>query len=80
MRAVPSAFGSTSAEPQPGHHTAVSSMSPRSSHTSWFASFGPVKKPKYVVVVVVSQGGTGGTTAAPAAREIWEGIAALRAR
>lgn len=45
--------------------------------TSWFASFGPVKKPKYVVVVVVSQGGTGGTTAAPAAREIWEGIAAL---
>lgn len=36
-----------------------------------------MKKPKYVVVVVVSQGGTGGTTAAPAAREIWEGIAAL---
>ncbi|WP_249346300.1 penicillin-binding protein 2 [Microbispora sp. H11081] len=45
--------------------------------TSWFASFGPLKKPKYVVVVVVSQGGTGGSTAAPAAREIWEGIAAL---
>ncbi|WP_223868236.1 penicillin-binding protein 2 [Microbispora bryophytorum] len=45
--------------------------------TSWFASFGPVNKPKYVVVVVVSQGGTGATTAAPAARDIWEGIAAL---
>ncbi|GAA4206607.1 penicillin-binding protein 2 [Microbispora amethystogenes] len=45
--------------------------------TSWFASFAPAKDPKYVVVVVVSQGGTGGTTAAPAAREIWEGIDAL---
>ncbi|MEW9527349.1 penicillin-binding protein 2 [Microbispora sp. NPDC049125] len=42
--------------------------------TSWFASFAPAKHPKYVVVVVVSQGGTGASTAAPAAREIWEGI------
>lgn len=45
--------------------------------TSWFASFAPADDPEYVVVVVVSQGGTGGTTAAPAAREIWEGIDAL---
>ncbi|MBP2705129.1 penicillin-binding protein 2 [Microbispora sp. RL4-1S] len=42
--------------------------------TSWFASFAPAAHPKYVVVVVVSQGGTGATAAAPAAREIWEGV------
>jgi penicillin-binding protein 2 len=42
--------------------------------TSWFASFAPAKHPKYVVVVVISQGGTGASSAAPAAREIWEGI------
>ncbi|WP_055477878.1 penicillin-binding protein 2 [Sphaerimonospora mesophila] len=48
--------------------------------TSWFASFAPAERPKYVVVVVVSQGGTGGSTAAPAAREIWEGIYRLPAR
>ncbi|MFC0862889.1 penicillin-binding protein 2 [Sphaerimonospora cavernae] len=48
--------------------------------TSWFASFAPAKDPKYVVVVVVSQGGTGGSTAAPAARDIWEGIYRLPAK
>ncbi|WP_204057079.1 penicillin-binding protein 2 [Microbispora corallina] len=42
--------------------------------TSWFASFAPAGHPKYVVVVVVSQGGMGASTAAPAARKIWEGI------
>ncbi|MEZ0073862.1 penicillin-binding protein 2 [Planotetraspora sp. GP83] len=46
--------------------------------TSWFASFAPARKPRYVVVVVVSQGGTGASTAAPAARDIWEGIYDLR--
>ncbi|WP_084955299.1 penicillin-binding protein 2 [Thermoactinospora rubra] len=35
--------------------------------TSWFASFDK----RYVVVVMVAQGGNGGETAAPAAREIW---------
>jgi penicillin-binding protein 2 len=34
--------------------------------TSWFASFAPVADPELVVVGVVSQGGTGGTVAAPA--------------
>ncbi|MGW0478265.1 penicillin-binding protein 2 [Nonomuraea sp. NPDC003214] len=38
--------------------------------TSWFASFDR----RYAVVVMVSQGGNGGETAAPAAREIWSGI------
>jgi penicillin-binding protein 2 len=42
--------------------------------TSWFASFAPADNPRFVVVVMVSQGGMGGATAAPAAREIWEAI------
>jgi penicillin-binding protein 2 len=40
--------------------------------TAWFASYGPLPKPRYAVVVVVGQGGEGGKVAAPAARQIWE--------
>jgi penicillin-binding protein 2 len=39
---------------------------------SWFASYAPAKNPHYVVVAMVTQTGTGATTAAPAVREIWE--------
>ncbi|MFG1708956.1 penicillin-binding protein 2 [Nonomuraea sp. M3C6] len=46
--------------------------------TSWFASFAP--DPAYTVVVVLSEGGRGAEGAAPAARDIWEGILALRER
>ncbi|MFI0374168.1 penicillin-binding protein 2 [Actinomadura sp. 1N219] len=42
--------------------------------TSWFASIGPMKKPRFAVVAMVSQGGTGASTAAPAVREIWEAM------
>jgi len=42
--------------------------------TSWFASFGPVDNPKYVVVVTVPKTGQGALFAAPAVREVWEGI------
>lgn len=42
--------------------------------TSWFASFAPTRNPRFVVVVMVSQGGFGAETAAPTAREIYEGI------
>jgi penicillin-binding protein 2 len=45
--------------------------------TSWFASFGPVADPRYAVVVMVEQAGTGGTVAAPAVRQIWDGIYGL---
>ncbi|WP_378786796.1 penicillin-binding protein 2 [Nonomuraea fastidiosa] len=48
--------------------------------TSWFASFAPAKKPKYVVVAVVSKGGAGGEAAAPAVREIWSGMYGLEGR
>ncbi|TMR93423.1 penicillin-binding protein 2 [Nonomuraea basaltis] len=46
--------------------------------TSWFASFAP--DPAYTVVVVLSEGGRGGEGAAPAARDIWEGILGLTER
>ncbi len=48
--------------------------------TSWFASFAPAQAPKYAVVVMVEQAGTGGTIAAPAVREIYEGLFGLAGR
>ncbi len=45
--------------------------------TSWFASFAPYDDPELVVVGVVSQGGTGASTAAPMVREVYEGIYGL---
>jgi penicillin-binding protein 2 len=41
---------------------------------SWFACMAPAPNPKYVVVVMVEQGGHGGTTAAPVARRILQGL------
>jgi penicillin-binding protein 2 len=47
--------------------------------TAWFDSFGgPASDPhRYTVVVMVSQGGQGGVTAAPAARQIYDGLFGL---
>ena len=45
--------------------------------TAWFVSYAPVEDPRYVVAVVVSQGGTGGATAAPIARDIHEELAGI---
>ncbi|MCU1593818.1 MAG: penicillin-binding protein 2 [Frankiales bacterium] len=45
--------------------------------TSWFASFAPLDKPKYVTVVMVPEASTGGTTAGPISRKIWDGIYGL---
>jgi penicillin-binding protein 2 len=42
--------------------------------TSWFASFAPADNPRLVAVAMVSQGGFGAESAAPAVRRIWEGI------
>ncbi|MFA1544338.1 penicillin-binding protein 2 [Actinomadura monticuli] len=42
--------------------------------SSWFASFGPMKDPRFAVVAMVSQGGFGASTSAPAVREIWEAM------
>jgi penicillin-binding protein 2 len=45
--------------------------------TSVFASFAPCSHPKYVVVVMLPNSGYGADAAAPAARQIWEGIYGL---
>lgn len=41
---------------------------------SWFASYAPANDPKYVIVMMVSQGGTGSGTSAPSVRKIYEAI------
>lgn len=42
--------------------------------TSWFASYAPSKKPVYTVVMMVSQGGFGGSTSGVGVRKIYEQI------
>jgi penicillin-binding protein 2 len=46
--------------------------------TSWFASMVPANDPKYVVVVMVEQGGYGAESAAPIARRIIERLFGLQ--
>jgi penicillin-binding protein 2 len=45
--------------------------------SSVFASFAPCSHPKYVVVVMVPDSGFGADVAAPAVRQIWDGIYGL---
>jgi penicillin-binding protein 2 len=45
--------------------------------TSVFASFAPCNHPKYVVVVMLPNSGYGADAAAPAVRQIWDGIFGL---
>jgi penicillin-binding protein 2 len=42
--------------------------------TSWFASYAPSKAPRYAVVMMISQGGTGSGTSGPSVRKIFEAI------
>ena len=46
---------------------------------AWFAGFAPADAPRYVVVVFLEQG-TGGSSAAPVAHEIFEGLPKLAFR
>ncbi|MSY10513.1 MAG: penicillin-binding protein 2, partial [Actinobacteria bacterium] len=41
-------------------------------NTSWFASFAPSDKPRYAVVMMVSQGGFGASTSAVGVRKIYQ--------
>jgi len=45
--------------------------------TSVFASFAPCQNPQYVVIVMVPDSGYGADVAAPAVRQIWDGIYGL---
>jgi penicillin-binding protein 2 len=44
---------------------------------AWFASYAPAADPRYVVVVMVEEGGHGGESAAPVARAIYEKLFGL---
>ncbi len=44
---------------------------------AWFISYGPSNNPKYVIAVYLEKAGHGGESAAPVARQIWEGIAGV---
>lgn len=46
--------------------------------TSWFASFAPADDPRFAVVIMVSQGGTGAGTAARSIRGIYEALFGVR--
>jgi len=43
-------------------------------HTVWIASYGPYEAPRYVVLVMVDGGSSGGGTCGPIAREIYKTI------
>jgi penicillin-binding protein 2 len=44
----------------------------KKSDTSWFASYGPSEKPRFAVVMMVSQGGFGASTSGIGVRKIYE--------
>ena len=48
--------------------------------TSWFASFAPANKPRYAVVMMVSQGGTGSGTSGPAVAELYKKLFGITGR
>jgi penicillin-binding protein 2 len=41
---------------------------------AWFVSYAPADNPQYVVAVFLDRAGHGGESAAPVARQIYEGI------
>ncbi len=41
---------------------------------AWFVSYAPAENPEYVIAVYLNQAGHGGESAAPVARQIYEGI------
>lgn len=42
---------------------------------AWFTSYGPYETPKYVVTILLEEGGAGDTDAVPIAKEIWQWLA-----
>lgn len=42
--------------------------------TSWLATFAPTQKPRYAVIMMISQGGTGALTGGPSVRKIYEAL------
>jgi penicillin-binding protein 2 len=44
------------------------------STTAWYASFAPADNPRYAVIIMVTQGGTGSVTVGPSVRTIYEAL------
>ena len=49
-------------------------MTGNKASTSWFASYAPADNPRYAVVVMVTEGGTGSKTSGPSVRKIYEAL------
>jgi penicillin-binding protein 2 len=47
---------------------------------TWFDSYGPFDEPRYAVVVMIVDGGSGGKTCAPVAREIYKAIVTMESK
>lgn len=54
--------------------TAELQQKPPKQPFAWFAAYAPANDPKFVVAVMLEEGGHGGETAAPIARRILEGL------
>ncbi len=54
--------------------TAQNEQERRMGHTTWFASYAPYESPRYVVLVMVEEGSSGGGTCAPVAHAIYKAI------
>lgn len=46
--------------------------------TSWYASYAPADNPRYAIVMMVTQGGTGSKTSGPSVRKIYEALFGIR--
>jgi Bacterial cell division membrane protein len=54
--------------------TGTAEHPPDPSPNAWFASYAPANNPKLVVVALINDGGHGGVSAAPAARQVYQGF------
>ena len=73
VQVVQSGTGTAAALPgvQVAGKTGTAEVAEAESH-AWFAGFAPAEAPSVVVVVIVENGGTGGSVAAPVARKVLE--------
>jgi len=51
-----------------------------SQDSAWFASYGPIGNPEYVIIVMLEEAGGGGSNAAPIAEKIYRYLFGLDQR
>jgi penicillin-binding protein 2 len=54
--------------------TGSAQVTGKAASTSWFASYAPANKPRYAVVMMVTDGGTGSGTSGPSVEKIYESL------